>query len=59
MPLPEQPMLIALTGYGQESDRREALLAGFDRHLTKPIGFPELQELLKSVTSTPDHPPAS
>jgi signal transduction histidine kinase len=50
MPLPEQPMLIALTGYGQESDRREALLAGFDRHLTKPIGFPELQELLKSVT---------
>jgi CheY-like chemotaxis protein len=29
--------LVALTGYGQESDRRQALLSGFDRHLVKPI----------------------
>jgi len=29
--------LIALTGYGQESDRRQALASGFDRHLVKPI----------------------
>jgi signal transduction histidine kinase len=50
MPLNPQPTLIALTGYGQESDRREAMLAGFDRHLTKPIGFPELQELLQSLS---------
>lgn len=41
-----QPVLIALTGYGQESDRQEALSAGFDRHLTKPAGLPELERLL-------------
>jgi CheY-like chemotaxis protein len=35
--------LIALTGYGQEADRRRALDAGFDRHLVKP---PQLDELI-------------
>jgi CheY-like chemotaxis protein len=29
--------LIALTGWGQEDDRRRALEAGFDQHLTKPV----------------------
>lgn len=29
--------LIALTGYGQEADRRRALAAGFDSHLVKPL----------------------
>jgi len=29
--------LIALTGYGQAEDRRRALDAGFDTHLTKPV----------------------
>jgi CheY-like chemotaxis protein len=29
--------LIALTGWGQEQDRREALEAGFDDHLVKPV----------------------
>ena len=37
--------LIAVTGWGQDSDRRRALAAGFDRHLTKPID-PEKLELL-------------
>ncbi len=30
-------ILVALTGYGQEEDRRLALEAGFDHHLTKPV----------------------
>lgn len=30
-------LLIAATGWGQEEDRRRALAAGFDRHLTKPM----------------------
>ena len=30
-------VLIALTGYGQESDRRRAEEAGFDLHMTKPV----------------------
>ena len=32
----ERPRLIALTGYGQASDRASALDAGFDAHVTKP-----------------------
>ena len=30
-------MLVALTGYGREEDKRDALRAGFDRHLVKPV----------------------
>ncbi|HAK91478.1 MAG TPA: hypothetical protein DCP94_07730 [Massilia timonae] len=38
-----RPMrLIALTGYGQASDRERALGAGFDAHLVKPVKFDEL-----------------
>lgn len=34
--------LIALTGYGQDADRRQALDAGFDEHLVKPVDIPQL-----------------
>ncbi|HYG61287.1 MAG TPA: ATP-binding protein [Thermoanaerobaculia bacterium] len=37
---------IALTGYGQETDRRRAAEAGFDHHLTKPADPKVLRELL-------------
>lgn len=37
--------LVALTGYGQEEDRREAERAGFDHHLTKPIGLADLERV--------------
>lgn len=30
-------LIVALTGWGQQEDRRKALAAGFDRHYTKPI----------------------
>jgi signal transduction histidine kinase len=43
---PERPLLIALTGYGQEEDRRRSLEAGFDCHLVKPVDPPELLRLL-------------
>ncbi len=39
-------LLVALTGYGQEGDRRRALEAGFDEHLTKPTRYDALQRLL-------------
>jgi two-component system CheB/CheR fusion protein len=39
--------LIALTGLGRQEDRRRALEAGFDHHLTKPISPPALRELLE------------
>ena len=38
--------LIALTGWGQESDRQRAIDAGFDRHLTKPVDTVALEALL-------------
>jgi signal transduction histidine kinase len=38
--------LIAVTGYGQESDRLRALEAGFDEHVVKPIDFERLREML-------------
>ena len=41
--------LIALTGWGQESDRREAHLAGFDHHLTKPIDPDKIERLLEQT----------
>jgi PAS domain S-box-containing protein len=37
--------LIALTGWGQEGDRRRAFAAGFDAHLTKPVDPDELKGL--------------
>jgi signal transduction histidine kinase/ActR/RegA family two-component response regulator len=38
--------LVALTGYGQVEDRHRAAEAGFDLHLTKPVNFDALTELL-------------
>ena len=38
--------LIALTGYGQAEDVRQAIEAGFDAHVTKPINFDQLMALL-------------
>ena len=38
--------LIALTGWGQDEDKRRARDAGFDHHLTKPIDPHRLEELL-------------
>ena len=44
--MPERPTLIALTGWGQDDDRRRAREAGFDHHLVKPANFRALQALL-------------
>jgi CheY-like chemotaxis protein len=38
--------LIALTGYGQDEDRRMSQEAGFDRHLVKPVSIDDLRGLL-------------
>ena len=39
--------LIAVSGYGQESDRRRSHEAGFDQHLVKPVDPGVLLELLR------------
>ncbi len=39
-------MLIALTGWGQDEDRRRSHEAGFDHHVVKPVDMPTLMKLL-------------
>lgn len=41
--------LVALTGYGQSSDRELAFEAGFDRHLTKPVSFQSILALFDEL----------
>ncbi len=43
----ENTMIIALTGYGNESDRIRSRAAGFDHHLVKPLNFDVLRALIK------------
>jgi signal transduction histidine kinase len=43
-------VLVALTGYGQEEDRRLSREAGFDHHLVKPVDPTELQRILVGST---------
>jgi CheY-like chemotaxis protein len=38
--------LIAISGYGQESDRRRALAAGFHHHFVKPVDLSALDQLV-------------
>lgn len=42
-------VLVALTGWGRDEDRREALANGFHHHVTKPINFDVLKQLLDSA----------
>jgi CheY-like chemotaxis protein len=41
--------LVAVTGWGQESDKARALAAGFNHHFTKPIETERLNELIRST----------
>lgn len=43
------PTLVALTGYGQDSDKRRAQEAGFAHHLTKPVGITELRRVIERI----------
>jgi len=44
-----KPVLVAMTGYGQEQDQRRAQEAGFDHHMTKPVDPAAVQKLLTSL----------
>jgi CheY-like chemotaxis protein len=44
-------VLVALTGWGQEADRRRAREAGFDHHLVKPPDLRALQAILETAPS--------
>lgn len=42
-------VIVALTGWGQESDRRSTREAGFDAHLVKPVDYGDLLQLLAAL----------
>ncbi|MDI7775541.1 response regulator [Asticcacaulis sp. EMRT-3] len=50
MPETAGKLIIAQTGWGQESDRQKAFDAGFDHHITKPVSLDKLVELLERAT---------
>jgi DNA-binding response OmpR family regulator len=53
----DEVMIIALTGWGQEKDRRASREAGIDMHLIKPVDLARLQHLLRTArSSTATHP---
>jgi CheY-like chemotaxis protein len=45
-------VLVALTGWGQEEDRRRSYEAGFDHHIVKPIDFSAVEKLLKELNGS-------
>ncbi len=51
--------LVAVTGYGQRSDRERALAAGFHEHLVKPVDLTALGKLITRRAGTHGPPPAS
>jgi CheY-like chemotaxis protein len=45
--------LIAVTGWGQEEDKRRSADAGFDLHMVKPLDLDVLEDLLAKLHSRP------
>jgi PAS domain S-box-containing protein len=47
----DRPLVIALTGWGQDEDRERAREAGFTHHLVKPVQLSAIRPLLESLLS--------
>jgi CheY-like chemotaxis protein len=45
-------VLIALTGWGAQSDQQQSHEAGFDQHLTKPVSLEALEQALAAAART-------
>jgi PAS domain S-box-containing protein len=52
----KQVVLVALTGYGHEEDKQQAIAAGFDYHLVKPVSPDALQGLVTRLTKEEEPP---
>ena len=46
-------LMVAVSGYGQDSDREQSLAAGFDQHLVKPVTIATLAVLLDAPPPRP------
>jgi len=53
LPAGRNALIVAVTGYGRNSDRLQSQEAGFDHHLVKPVQPEVLQELIASVKLLP------
>lgn len=51
-PALQNAVLVALTGYGRESDRQRSQEAGFDHHLVKPGDFGKVLQILATVSES-------
>jgi CheY-like chemotaxis protein len=49
-PILDDIVLIAMTGYGQTTDRQRSQRAGFDHHFVKPVQSAQLRQLLTTVS---------
>lgn len=52
LPVLAEALIVAMTGYGQDEDRRRSKMAGFDHHLVKPIDPQDLRRLLAAPAAT-------
>jgi PAS domain S-box-containing protein len=57
LPGGEQPLIVALTGWGQHADRERTRAAGFDVHLVKPADPEEIVGLIERGRASPDAVP--
>lgn len=49
--LPTQPVIVAVSGWGQDCDKAKTASEGFDRHLVKPVDIDELKEIVATVAA--------
>jgi CheY-like chemotaxis protein len=52
MPSGKNALMIAITGYAQQFDRRNALRAGFDHYFIKPVDASKLAAILADIRKT-------
>jgi CheY-like chemotaxis protein len=50
LPFGSEVILVAVTGWGQEEDRRKSKAAGFDHHMIKPVEPVAIEKLLQGLT---------
>jgi CheY-like chemotaxis protein len=49
-PILDDIVLVAMTGYGQNTDRQRSQKAGFDHHFVKPVELRKLRQFLAAVS---------
>jgi PAS domain S-box-containing protein len=52
-PVTANAVIVAVTGYGREEDRKKSAAAGFDAHLTKPVDRASLAQIMARVNERP------